>query len=222
MHLKLTSQAGFKVRQFSLRTQIGLATGLVLSLILLTQAVLLFSAARDELKQSLSGQLEVLVSRVAAELDEKVFLRVAILEGMANKFPLNSLNNNAEVERYFRDSPTLYTLFDDYYLFSPEGILRVDWPLVPGRRGLDMSERDYIQGVIKQGGTTLSKPILGKTTKQPIIVISAPVRDANGRLVGILGGVVNLQRSRLLEPLSTTRVVWASPCLPVIKALATI
>ncbi len=206
MQLKFASQAGIKVRQFSLRTQIGLATGLVLSLILLTQAVLLFSAARDELKQSLSGQLEVLVSRVAAELDEKVFLRVAILEGMANKFPLNSLNNDAEVERYFRDSPNLYTLFDDYYLFSPEGILRVDWPRVPGRRGLDMAERDYIQGVIKQGGTTLSKPILGKATQQPIIVISAPVRDAKGRLVGILGGVVNLQRSRLLEPLSTTRV----------------
>jgi diguanylate cyclase (GGDEF)-like protein/PAS domain S-box-containing protein len=206
MPLKLSPQTGLKLRQFSLRTQIGLAAGLVLSLMLLTQAWLLFSAARDELKQSLSGQLEVLVSRVATELDEKVVLRVAILEAMANKFPLSTLKNEKEIERYFRDSPSLYTLIDDFYLFSPEGVLRVDWPLAPGRRGLDMTERDYIQGVINKGRTSVSKPILGKATKQPIIVIAAPVRDANGQLVAILGGVVNLQRSRLLEPLSTTKV----------------
>lgn len=193
-------------RKFSLRTQIGLAVGLVLSLILLTQALLLFSAARDELKHSLSGQLEVLVSRVATELDDKVLLRVAILESMASKFPLAALKTDAEVERYFRDSPNLSTLIDDFYLFSAQGVLRVDWPFAPGRRGLDMTERDYIQGVIQKGQTTVSKPILGKATKQPMVVIAVPIRNAKGTLMGILGGVVHLQKSRLLEPLSSTRV----------------
>ncbi|MFZ4537864.1 cache domain-containing protein [Propionivibrio sp.] len=206
MPLKFATQAGSKLRQFSLRTQIGLAAGLVLSVLLLTQALLLFSAARDELKQSLSGQLEVLVSRVATELDEKVLLRISILESMASKFPLASLNNSAEVERYFRDSPSLSTLIDDFHLFSAEGILLVDWPIAPGRRGLDMTERDYIQGVITKGQATLSKPILGKATKQPMVVIAAPIRNGEGKLVGILGGVVNLHKSRLLEPLISTRV----------------
>lgn len=173
---------------------------------LLAQALLLFSAARDELKQSLSGQLEVLVSRVAAELDDKMLMRVVLLEAMASKFPLEALKTDQEVERYFRDSPNLSTLIDDFYLFSPQGILLVDWPLAPGRRGLDMTERDYIQGVIQNGKTSISKPILGKATKQPIVVIAVPIHNAEGKLMGILGGVVNLQKSRLLDPLSTTRV----------------
>jgi diguanylate cyclase (GGDEF)-like protein/PAS domain S-box-containing protein len=206
MPFNLAVPEKIRLRQFSLRSQIGLAAGLVLSLMLLIQAGLLFSAARTELKQSVSGQLEVLVSRLAAELDEKVILRVAILEAMANKFPLDALKNETEVERYFRDSPNLYTLIDDFYLFSPEGVLRVDWPLAPGRRGLDMTERDYIQGVIQQGKTTVSKPILGKATKQPIVVIAVPIRDERGQLAGILGGVVNLHRSRLLDPLTSTKV----------------
>jgi diguanylate cyclase (GGDEF)-like protein/PAS domain S-box-containing protein len=193
-------------RKFSLRTQIGVAVGLVLSFMLLTLALLLFFAARDELKHSLSGQLEVLVSRVATELDDKVLTRVTILEAMASKFPLAALSDNTATERYFLDSPNLATLIDDFYLFSPAGVLLVDWPVAPGRRGLDMTERDYIQGVIQKGQTTISKPILGKATRQPIIVIAVPIRNAAGKLMGILGGVVNLQKSRLLEPLSTTKV----------------
>ena len=173
---------------------------------MLIQALLLFSAARGELKQSLSGQLEVLVTRLAAELDDKVLTRVALLESMASKFPLASLKNPAAIEDYFRSSPSLYTLIDDFYLFSPKGVLLVDWPRAPGRRNLDMTERDYIQGVITNGRTTISKPILGKATKQPIVVISVPILDDNGKLVGIIGGVVNLHRSRLLEPLSSTKV----------------
>lgn len=124
-----------------------MAVGLVLSFMLLTLALLLFFAARDELKHSLSGQLEVLVSRVATELDDKVLTRVTILEAMASKFPLAALSNNTATEHYFRDSPNLATLIDDFYLFSPAGVLLVDWPLAPGRRGLDMTERDYIQGL---------------------------------------------------------------------------
>ncbi len=204
--LRFAAQLRIHLRQSSLRTQIGLAAGLFLILILVSQALLLFSAARDELKQSLSGQLEVLVNQVATELDDKVLMRVAFLEAMARKFPQSALQNVSEAERYFRDSAILSILIDDLYLFSAEGSLLVDWPIAPGRRGLDMTDRDYIQGVIHKGQTTVSKPIMGRATKQPMVVIAVPIRNAEGKLMGILGGVVNLQKSRLLEPLSTTRV----------------
>ena len=206
MHSTLPGRSSATPSKYSLRTQIGLAAGLILIVMLTIQAWVLFNAARDELKHSLSGQLEVLTNQVATELDDKLQLRVSMLEAMAAKFPLAALGSLDEVERHFRASPSLATLFDDFYLFSPQGVLLVDWPLAPGRRGLDMTERDYIQGVIRNGKTTVSKPILGKATKQPMVVIGAPIRNEAGQLVGILGGVVNLQKSRLLEPLYATKV----------------
>ncbi len=184
----------------------GWAVGLIVSFSFLIQALMMFAVSSDALKKSLSGQLEVLVSRVAAELNDKVLMRISVLEAMASKFPLAELQNEIGVERYFRNSPSLPVLIDDLYLFSPEGVLLVDWPKVPARRGLDMAERDYIQGVIKSGKTIVSRPILGRATKEPIIVIAVPILNGDGKLMGILGGVVNLQRSRLLEPLATTRV----------------
>jgi diguanylate cyclase (GGDEF)-like protein/PAS domain S-box-containing protein len=194
------------LRNFSLRTQIGWALGLVLSFTLVVQALLLFVAARTELRHSQAAQLDVLVNRVGAELDDKVGLRVSILEAMGKKFPVAALDNLTLVERYFASSPNLGTLFDDFYLFSPLGVLTIDWPVAPGRRGLDMAERDYIQGVIQTRKATISKPILGRATRQPIVVVAVPIYDDQGAVVGILGGVVNLQKSRLLEPLTTTRV----------------
>ena len=206
MQSKIVQKSGINLRRLSLRSQIGLAAGLVLSVMLLAQAWLLFSAAREELKRSLSGQLEVLTSQVASELDDKIRMRIVTLEAIASKFPLDALHDELEVERYFRDSPSVPALVDGLYFFSADGVLRVDWPIVPGRRGLDMTERDYIQSVLRQGQTTVSKPVLGRATLQPIVVIAVPIQNGEGKLVGILGGVLNLQNSRLLEPLSTTRV----------------
>ncbi len=196
----------FSLRKFSLRSQVGWAVGLFLSLAFVIQALMLLSTASQELKKGLSGQLEVLVNRVATELDDKVLIRMAVLESMASKFEQGILQDEAKVQGYFSSVAILPALLDDLYLFSPQGVLLVDWPKVAGRRGLNMVERDYIQGVIQTKKPFVSRPILGRATKEPIIVIAVPILSTDGQLVGILGGVVNLHKSRLLEPLSTTRV----------------
>ncbi len=192
--------------RFSMRSQIGLTIGLVLIFTVLVQAYLLFSAARDELKTSLSRQLDVLVNQVGNELDDKMLLRASILEAMAAKFPIDDIDDVPAIEEHFRSSADLLTLIDDFYLFSPQGVLLVDWPVAAGRRGLDMSDRDYIQRAMQQSKASISKPILGRSTKQPIVVISVPLRNRLGQLVGILGGVVNLKKTLLLKPLYTTKI----------------
>lgn len=192
--------------RFSMRSQIGLTIGLVLIFTVLVQAYLLFSAARDELKTSLSQQLDVLVNQVGNELDDKMLLRASILEAMAAKFPIDDIDDVPAIEEHFRSSADLLTLIDDFYLFSPQGVLLVDWPVAAGRRGLDMSDRDYIQRAMQQSKASISKPILGRSTKQPIVVISVPLRNRLGQLVGILGGVVNLKKTLLLKPLYTTKI----------------
>jgi signal transduction histidine kinase len=69
-----------------------------------------------------------------------------------------------------------------------------------------MSARDYIQGV--QGGLKpfISQPIMGKATKQPIVVMAAPVLNADGQLVAILGGVLNLYKPNLIGSLASKKI----------------
>ncbi|MDD2810180.1 EAL domain-containing protein, partial [Rhodoferax sp.] len=193
-------------KQLSLRSQIGLAVAVILIITMVLQAYLLYTAARDKLRTSLSQQLEVLVQQVGNELDDKLMLRAAVLQSMAAKFPADRIRDVRQVEQYFRDSPNLTHLIDDFYLFSPQGVLLVDWPIAKGRRGLDMTDRDYIQAAMRKAPFMISKPILGRSTKQPMVVISAPILNAKGELLGILGGVVNLKKTLLLKPLYDTSV----------------
>lgn len=120
--------------------------------------------------------------------------------------PLENLSNLQSLENYLRNQAALLTLFDDLYVFDAQGLLLADWPLKPGRRGLDMSNRDYIQGVLQTRQPFISQPLLGKATRQPIIVIAAPVIDAKGEMVAIVGGVLNLYQASLIGTLNSRKI----------------
>jgi len=112
-----------------------------------------------------------------------------------------------QLEKWLQREHALLTVYDDLYVFDAQGLLLVDWPLKPGRRGLDMSSRDYIQGVIQTRQTVISKPILGKATQQPIVVVASPILNRENQLVGILGGVLNLSKPNLLAPSPIAKTV---------------
>lgn len=61
-----------------------------------------------------------------------------------------------------------------------------------GLVGIDVSERSYfIQAM--QGESVFSEVMASKGTGNRVIVVSSPVRDANGQFSGILFGVVNFE-----------------------------
>jgi hypothetical protein len=111
---------------------------------------------------------------LADHLDEKIDERLTALAHSANSVPQDKLNDLSALERHLQSKNALLTLFDDLYIFDDKGNLLVDWPLKPGRRGLDMSARDYIQEVRNNLKPFISQPILGKATKQPIVVTGRP------------------------------------------------
>ena len=55
------------------------------------------------------------------------------------------------------------------------------------------ADRDYFKEAIK-GKTYLTDIYISTTTKQPTITIASPVKDANGKIVGVLGADISLQK----------------------------
>ncbi|QXM07265.1 methyl-accepting chemotaxis protein [Crassaminicella indica] len=58
-------------------------------------------------------------------------------------------------------------------------------------QGGNIKDRKYFSKVIA-GQITISEPIVSKTTRQPVIVIAAPIKDDMGNIIGLIGGTVNL------------------------------
>jgi signal transduction histidine kinase len=175
-------------------------------LLLLTQFFWQWHFLRGEVTHRIEQEQYALVSELANNLDAQIEERQQALVAAADLFPLDRLHDIDRLESQLRREAALLTVFDDLYIFDPHGNLLVDWPIKAGRRGLDMSERDYIQVTRRLLKPAISKPILGRATRQPIIVMTAPVLDGHGELVAIMAGVLNLHRANLIGELSQRKI----------------
>lgn len=175
-------------------------------LLLLAQSISQFHVLRSELSERIEAAQFDLLQTLGADLDDKMNTRLAALAASTRTVPVGALHDVAALEAHLKSRSALLTLFDDLYIFDAEGKLLADWPEKPGRRGLDMSTRDYIRNVREKLAPTISQPILGKATQQPIVVAAAPVLDEAGHLVAILGGVLNLYQSNIIGGLGKRKL----------------
>ena len=190
----------------SLRLKLTLGAISISVVLLLVQSFIQFYALRGDLATRIEQEQFTLLSTLASHLDDKLDERLLALSESARSIPQDKLGDLAALEKHLQGKTALLTLFDDLYIFDAQGILLVDWPLKPGRRGLDMAGRDYIQCVRSSLRGCISQPVLGKATKQPIIVLAAPILDGNGKLLAIAGGVLNLYKPNLIGELGSRKV----------------
>ena len=190
----------------SLKFKLTLGTIVIGLLLLLVQFFGQFYALRSTLTQRIESEQFQLLTALGSHLDGQLEERLVALAGSAGAVPQDKLGDLVALERHLQGNAALLTLFDDLYVFDAKGVLLVDWPVKPGRRQLDMSSRDYIQNVRDTLKPYISQPVLGKATKQPIVVVAAPVLNAQGQLVAILGGVLNLYKPNLIGALGTRKI----------------
>jgi signal transduction histidine kinase/DNA-binding response OmpR family regulator len=193
------------MKNLSLKLQLSLSAMAMAIALLLAQFVLQFQVMRSDIVQRIEKHEFRQLSELASHLDEKLADSINMLNMVARHVPAASMGQLDSLEKFVQDEQALLTVFDDLYVFDAKGVLLVDWPVKPGRRMLDMASRDYIQGVLKTGEPVISAPILGRATQQPIVVVAAPIKDANGQLVGILGGVLNLYKPNLLGSIANRK-----------------
>ncbi|WP_448205623.1 putative bifunctional diguanylate cyclase/phosphodiesterase [Azospirillum sp. sgz302134] len=193
-------------QNLSLKLKLTLGAILLGGMLLLGQSILQFYVLRSEVLDRIEAQQFDLLSELAAHMDGQISERLAALAQAGTVVPLPLMSDPAGLERHLREETALLSLVDDLYVFDAAGTLLVDWPKKSGRRGLDMSNRDYIQQVRATLRPAISRPILGQATRQPIIVLAAPILDADGHLSGIIGGVLNLYKQNLIGSLAERRV----------------
>ena len=186
------------MKNLSIKLQLSLSVIAMGVVLLLAQLGLQFYVLRGDIVQRIEKHEFRQLTDFARNLDEKLQDSKDMLASVGQHVPEDDMQDLSKLERLLQREHALLNVFDDLYIFDAHGVLLVDWPMKPGRRTLDMSSRDYIQGVIKTRQPVISKPILGKATQQPIVVVAVPILDQNQQLVGMMGGVLNLYKPNLL------------------------
>jgi signal transduction histidine kinase/DNA-binding response OmpR family regulator len=193
------------MKHLSIKLQLTLSAIALGMALLLAQLVLQFQVLRSDIVHRIEKNEFRQLTEFAKNLDDRLEDSVAMLSSVGMNLPAEDMTDLRKLEKLLQREHALLNVYDDLYIFDLKGVLLVDWPVKTGRRSLDMSSRDYIQGVLRTHEPVISKPILGKATKQPIVVVAVPILDKNNHMIGIMGGVLNLYKPNLLGAIAAKK-----------------
>lgn len=152
--------------------------------------------------QNLLIEQQQRVNRNAVQLiDRELDVREQFLNTLAGQLALSGQVDYAASEQLIRSQrPGI----DGYFpagilILNTVGIAVGESTRVEGRLGTNYADRPHIKQALSSGEPTISKPIMGRTMRTPILSISAPVKRANGEVVGLIAGVIELERENLFD-----------------------
>jgi diguanylate cyclase (GGDEF)-like protein/PAS domain S-box-containing protein len=113
------------------------------------------------------------------------------------------LGDPAALQIRLETSPTIQIMFNaGLFVTGLDGTALASVPISYGRVGINYSDRDYIITPTKEGKTAIGKPRIGVAVKAPIFAMSAPIRDAKGKVIGVLVGVTDLTKPNFLNKIT--------------------
>jgi signal transduction histidine kinase len=184
----------------SLKSRITLFS-LVIFLIGIWTLVMYASRLLEKDVATLLGKQQfAMASVLAADIDHEIDFNLRSLEKIAKKIHPAMLHEPAASQARLESSPVLASLFNaGIFITGVDGTVTASLPLAAGRRGVNYSDRDVITTALKEGKTSVGKPVRGKIMHAPIITMATPLRDTAGNVIGVLAGVTDLSKPNFLD-----------------------
>jgi diguanylate cyclase (GGDEF)-like protein len=193
-------------RSITFRMTAAVCAFVILSLSLLTVVTLAYF--RHELKQTISAQQDTLLTVVSQNIDQKIGSAQKVLAAVAREATRGNVSDPEAGQRFLDNRPGAKTLFDNgLFLISPQGRIIAESPYVAGRRGRDISHREFYKRTISTGTPVISAPFISTYTPgAPAVLFTVPIRTGDGKLIAILGGGLNLLQDNFLGELTRIRI----------------
>jgi PAS domain S-box-containing protein len=193
------------MKPLGIKVKVALATSITSLVMLACVMALQVQRMQEDFTRVLFAQQTALINRTAEELDDKLNMLLGIIALSARNQPLAIALDPAALRAYYADHAVL-SLFDDVLVLDPQGQVIADLPMMPGRTGVNASDRAYFKRVMATRQALITEPVIGRTNKQPIVQMAAPVLDRNGEVQAVLIGVLRLYKDNVLGHLRTAKV----------------
>ncbi len=190
----------------SLKTRVTLFTLAIFLIGIWSLAFYADRILRKNMEHVLGEQQFSTASFAAAVVNQNLNDRLGALERAAGRVTPAILANTAALQAFLEDRQTLQGLFNaGIVAMAPDSTVIADVPLSAGRLGANYKDRDYIVAALREGKSTIGKPIVGKILGAPLFAMIVPIHDAKGRTIGALMGVTDLGKPNFLEELTEGR-----------------
>jgi PAS domain S-box-containing protein len=183
----------------SLSTRVTLFTLLIFVISLWAQAFYAQRMLQQDMQRLLNDQQFSTASIAAAHINQDLQERLNILSNFTTKIPPIKLNNAAALQSYLEDNRYLLTLFNGgLFIAQAKGAVTASIPSLLGRHAEHELESDFITTTLNNNRTTISTPFMGKQHR-PFFVMTAPIRNAQGKVIASLIGVIDLTQTNFLD-----------------------
>ncbi|AKN66226.1 diguanylate cyclase [Herbaspirillum seropedicae] len=197
-----------KIKRFdcSLVTRLVLFGLMLIGISAVLRYHILIGFLEKEQAQVAADQQSIIASYLAQDIGYRVQERVRYLERLALHLPADRLEDGHAMQAWLREHQELQPLFaQGMFVAAANGQILVDYPTLNGRRALSLADYPDFKRVL-QGATVICPPLLSPATGRPIMAVLTPVRDAHGRVVGILGGSTELTAAGFLDHLQRAQL----------------
>ena len=170
-------------------------SALVFSLMTVTALTSLLYFER-EIKASITGQQYTLASSLASVIDGRLVELHEMVKALAVEITPEMLAAPEKGQKFFDARISAHETFTNgLFLFDPSGRLIAAYPPSKNLIGADYSFRGYLKKTLVTGIPQISEPFLSRQVSAvPMIMFTAPVRDAAGQVIAVIGGGIDLFR----------------------------
>ena len=190
--------------QRSLKTRVTLFSLVIFALSLWSLAYYASKMLRTDLEQLLSDQQLSTVALVAANIDQELKERMTALERIAGDLDESELKSPAKLQANLERRSILPMLFNaGYYVTDAAGTTTASFPVEAGRIGINYRFRNHVAAALGEGKSATSTVDIGKALQVPVFSLAVPIRDAQGKVVGSLVGVINLSSGNFLDKIAS-------------------
>ena len=156
----------------------------------------------EGMQKQLADQQSSIAAILATQVNEELRERLDVLEKVAEKIAPISLNDHKRLQAILDEQLVIQRNFNaGAFVVGEDGVASASIPSSIKRVGVSYMERDYILAALKQGESTISRPIIGKVLGTPLFNVVVPVRDSQGKVVAALVGVTDLGKPNFLDKL---------------------
>ncbi|WAM54398.1 sensor domain-containing diguanylate cyclase [Vreelandella venusta] len=183
-----------------------LLLGLLCALLILAGLVLgmAWQVGKTMVQEANMAHMRYEADLIADEVTQQIDHRIQALERLNDVL---GMTNDPEWLGYeLRKNDALLAWFDAIVVSDSSGRIVSDWPAVAGRVGLETADLEYYKMLQGTQRPYVSEPFVGRASEMPMVLVSVPRIDSDGRFAGMIGGVVSLNSSGLFKRLATIRL----------------
>jgi len=187
----------------SIKTRVTLFTLAIFLISTWTLELYTSRMLHNDMQRQLSEQQFSVASLIAEDTNQELTHRLTVLKEVAGRITPAMLGNPAALQSFLEERLILKVTFSgDAIVLDPDGTVIAELPRSVGRVGVNYMDRDHVVGALKEGKSTIGRPVMGKKLLAPIIAMAAPIRDAQGKVIGALATAINLAKPNFLDKIT--------------------